>query len=134
MTTVIEHIKQYEGWSAKTYYCPAGRLTIGYGFNLEILSMPKSVGMKWLEELVLDCVRYLISIFPEFRTYSSQRQIALIDMMYNLGFGAFSRFKKMIAAIKEGAWGEAADQALNSKWARRVGARAIHDAEMLRNG
>ena len=128
---ILQHIKKYEGWKSTPYRCPAGKLTIGYGFNLDSLRMPKSVGNAWLEELVLDCIEDLQRIFPDFPDFSTHRKMALIDMRYNLGPNGFRGFKKMIAAIQGGDWTEAQLQALDSKWARDVGQRAIVDADYL---
>ena len=44
------------------------------------------------------------------------------------------KFKRMLAAIEKGDWDTAALEALNSKWADQVGARAKEIAEMLRTG
>lgn len=128
---ILDHIKKYEGFRARPYRCPAGRLTIGYGFNLETTALPKKAADAWLEDLVLDCIEDLLRIFQDFAGFSTRRKIALIDMRYNLGGSGFRGFKKMIAAIRAGDWQEAQLQALDSKWARDVGQRAIVDADYL---
>ena len=130
-TGILEHVKKYEGWRPLPYLCPSGELTIGYGFNLYQNKLPKTVADAWLEDIVLDCIEDLQRIFPDFSGYSTHRKIALIDMRYNLGPERFRGFKKMIAAIQGGDWTEAQLQALDSKWARDVGQRAIVDADYL---
>ena len=128
---IMDHIKQYEGFSPKPYLCPAGALTIGYGFNIDENPLPLFVAEKWLEEFVLECIRDLVSLFPKFCEFSTKRKVGLIDMRYNLGPKRFRSFKKLIAAILAGDWTEAQLQALDSKWARDVGRRAIVDAGYL---
>ena len=128
---IIDHIKKYEGFRKHPYRCPAGALTIGYGFNLDANPLPVVVADKWLEELVVDCLQDLVGIFPEFWRFTTQRKVALIDMRYNLGPKRFRSFEKLIAAVLAGDWQEAQLQALDSKWARDVGHRAIVDAGLI---
>ena len=44
----------------------------------------------------------------------TEKRIPLIDMAYNLGIKKFRKFKKMIKAVKESNWSEAAKQIRNS--------------------
>lgn len=62
------------------------------------------------------------------------RQNAVIEMIFNLGPNRFRGFKKMIAAIEAGDFDEAAEQALDSKWAVQVGNRALRLSEQMRSG
>ncbi len=62
------------------------------------------------------------------------RQKVMIDMAYNLGMTGLLKFRKMIAAIELGDYGAAADQMLDSRWARQVKTRAERLAEMMRTG
>ena len=49
-------------------------------------------------------------------------------MAFNMGVGGFLAFRQMLRAI------EAAREALDSRWARQVGARAARIADMLTTG
>lgn len=53
-----------------------------------------------------------------FDELSEERQEVLVDMSFNLGRHRFSRFKKMISAVQEGDFDEAAIQILDSAAAR----------------
>jgi lysozyme len=44
------------------------------------------------------------------------------------------KFKKMLIAFERGEYNEAADEALDSRWAVQVGSRAQRDAKMIREG
>jgi lysozyme len=48
-----------------------------------------------------------------------------------MGLPRFKQFKKMIAALEEGDWSEAANQMMDSKWAQQVGMRAARLATMM---
>ncbi len=127
-------VKQSEGWRAKVYTCPAGKLTIGYGFNVEDTELPKEVAELWLTMILAETEQSLLNskngyIFKEL---SPERKGVLIDMAYNLGLTGVLRFKKMWAALCASDYTEAARQMLDSKWADQVGQRAYHLAETMR--
>ena len=48
MNELLDLIKSNEGFSASMYKCPADKLTIGYGFNLESSEIPRHVADLWL--------------------------------------------------------------------------------------
>lgn len=122
----------HEGYRNLPYEDSEGVLTIGVGRNLEKPLSDDVIGLLLAEDLE-DAETDLIEVFPNFQTFSEQRRLALFDMMFNLGKPRFLGFKKMIAAIKEGRWDEAARQALDSKWRRQVKGRAITIARMLKD-
>ena len=53
-----------------------------------------------------------------FDALTEERQEVLVDMSFNLGRPRFSKFKKLIAAVRAGDYDEAAAQILDSKAAR----------------
>ncbi len=55
-------------------------------------------------------------------------------MAFNLGMAGLLKFQKMITAIGCMDYGGAADEMLDSRWARQVGRRAQRLAEMMRTG
>ena len=58
----------------------------------------------------------------------------LCNMAYNLGVPRLLGFERMWAALAAGDYERAADEALDSKWARQVGARAARVAALIREG
>ena len=71
---------------------------------------------------------------PVIRTVSDNRYYALCNMAYNLGVAGLLKFKNMWASIEADDWTGAADHAMDSKWARQVGVRAIRVTSLLRDG
>jgi lysozyme len=53
-------------------------------------------------------------------------------MCFNMGEGNLKKFKNMIAAIEALDMDQAAEEALDSRWAQQVGQRANRLAEKLR--
>jgi lysozyme len=132
MSTLEAEIANDEGFRENVYRCPAGKLTIGYGYNI-------SAGMPKDEALVL--MRYRLSkidyeLQRRFKWYNDatdEQKRALINMAYQMGVPGLSRFSKMLSAASAGDWDLAAEMALDSKWAQHDSpARAKRVAEMLR--
>jgi lysozyme len=135
--TIEDIIKGYEGLRLKPYRCPAGKLTIGYGRNLDDVGISEREADILLESDIIKAQALVYSVFKEEWVnldLNYKRYDVLTDLMFNMGKAKFLTFKKMIQAIKEGDWNKAADELLNSKYAEQVGIRAIENAERLRNG
>lgn len=142
----LEFTGPNEGLRLKTYKCPAGFDTIGYGHNLEASGLPEDMlfevdvptgpgewdGLEITEDFAnrlfavdaREAWNELLKIFPDLEMYSESRQIALTDMMFNMGAKTFRKFKNMIAAIQLGMWHVAAKEAKESDWYRQVTNRA----------
>ena len=127
---LIEH----EGLRFKPYHCPAGKLTIGVGRNLEDNGISRDEALMMLENDVLQAFGELAANIDMFTRLSYVRQSVLIDMCFNLGLTKFLRFKKMIAAVEKFDFETAAREMLNSKWAKQVGNRAYKLSEMMKTG
>ena len=54
-------------------------------------------------------------------------------MIYQLGFGGFNGFKRMIQALKDMNYGIAADEGLDSLWAKQTPYRANKLTTVIRN-
>jgi hypothetical protein len=52
-------------------------------------------------------------------------------MIFNLGAGGFSAFRKMIAAVESADWVSAAKEMRDSMWSRQVGHRADEDVALM---
>ncbi len=122
------------------YIDSVGHRTIGYG-HLVLDGEDFSNGLSEAEAdalLISDIHRVALEPFYKIFTppppgLTLAKMNALLNMLFNLGEPRFRGFKKMIAAIKEGDWKKAADEALDSKWASQVGARADRIAATLRS-
>ena len=70
---------------------------------------------------------------PRIKNLPLPLQSALAQMAYNLGVPRLMQFKKMWAALEQGNYAAAADEALDSRWAEQVGSRANRITELIRN-
>lgn len=71
---------------------------------------------------------------PYWLDLDDARQRALANMAFNLGIPRLMEFRRMFAALADGDYDTAAAEALDSRWARQVGARADRIAAMIRTG
>jgi lysozyme len=55
-------------------------------------------------------------------------------MSFNMGLPTLSKFTRTLQAIKNGRYSDAADEMLDSKWARQVGKRAERLSKQMRTG
>ena len=64
------------------------------------------------------------------------RQAVLLDMVFNMGISRFNAntWVKTFAAIQDKDFEKAANEMLESKWAKQVGQRAIRLSQMMRKG
>jgi lysozyme len=131
MENLIDMIKRHEGFRNFPYMDSVGKLTVGYGRNLEDVGISKAEAEILLVNDINIATGDLVDILPESTTYGRNRFNALVDMMFNLGKTKFRGFKKMIAALKERNFKKAAMEMLDSKWATQVGYRANDLAYMV---
>lgn len=142
-------LKRHEGLRLHTYRCPAGRLTIGYGHNLSdnpVWGLQKgdrisrAAAERLLENDIYATGRQLDAALPWWRVLGSgasdfPRQAVLLNMAFQLGVAGLCAFKKALGAVHAGAFGEAARNMLDSKWARRDSpARARELARQMHTG
>jgi lysozyme len=126
---LIEH----EGIRLKPYRCPAGKLTIGIGRNLDDVGISKSEAYYLLDRDIARSVKEAQS-FAWFWQLDEVRQDVVVAMVFNLGFEGFREFGKTIAALASRNFTLAATEMLDSDWARQVGQRARTLSKMMLTG
>ena len=72
-------------------------------------------------------------LYPDFEDLPEEAQQVIANMMFNLGRPRLSAFKGMKEGVDARDWNEAADQMVDSRWYRQVGARAERLVERMRN-
>jgi lysozyme len=116
------------------YRCPAGKLSIGYGRNIQDIGLSRVEAEFLLDNDIDSIERSLTSHLPWFAALDDVRKGALINMGF-MGIISLLGFKKMLSALERGDYATAAREALDSKWATDVGPRRSGDvARMLETG
>ncbi len=127
-------LKIHEGLRLKPYTCTAGKLTIGYGRNLDDVGISKAEAEHLLTQDINRAIHDIRSLISNFESLSLTRKAVLVNMMFNLGMRRLSQFKNMIQAIEEYNFHKASFEMLNSLWAVQVGTRATQLADMMEHG
>lgn len=113
----VDEVKTSEGFRSHMYKCPAGKNTIGYGWNLDE-GITKEEAEAIVRMRVNRLHRTMMNTFSYYRHLPSLVQRVLLDMAYNMGFAKLLNFKKMWAALSEHDYAEAANEILDSKYHR----------------
>jgi len=131
--TIIADLKRDEGFRQRPYVCSAGKLTIGYGRNLDSKGISKEEAGILLINDITDAEMDLYKVLPDAELFSDNRYRVLVNMVFNLGLDGFLTFKKMLKAIKEKDFNRAANEMRDSKWHKQVGERAERLEDLMRN-
>ena len=133
MQKLVENLKRHEGLRLKPYLCPEGKITIGFGRNLEDMGISEKEAEMLLMSDIERCYQEL-DVFSWFHDLDQVRQEAMVNMLFNLGLPTFLEFKRTLKFMAEGAYSQAAAEMLDSKWASQVGDRAKELAYMVDTG
>lgn len=131
-TKLAAMLTRHEGLSLTPYTDTTGNLTIGVGRNLT------ARGITAAEANVL-LVNDIQLAMKTARTYSwfsglnEARQDVIVSMIFNMG-GKFNLFSNMLACLVNRDYSGAADEMLDSLWARQVKQRAVELAQMMKDG
>jgi lysozyme len=131
---LLADLKRDEGLRLKPYYDTAipPRLTIGYGRNLDDVGISEEEAEFLLRNDVDRALDALDRAMPWWREQPAEVQRALANMAFNLGLTRLLGFRRMLAALKAGDREGAAREAMSSRWATQVGARADRIAKLIR--
>ena len=132
-------IKEHEGFVPKIYKDQLGFKTIGFGhLVLETDRFKEGVTYKKKDlEEVFDSdfntaksnANQLISGLP----IHHQAKCVIIEMVFQLGIGGVSKFKKMWKALKQNDYQIASEEMLDSKWAKQTPKRAEELSSVMKS-
>ncbi|MBQ4836320.1 MULTISPECIES: glycoside hydrolase family protein [Pseudoalteromonas] len=129
----VEQIKKHEGYRRFPYYCTGGKLTIGYGRNLDNKGVDKDEAEYLLAQDIQNAlagVKRRIDI-----SHCNEARVAVLtNMALNIGLQGLMGFKKMLAHVQQGEFEDAAVEMLDSRWASQVPSRAQELAQQMLSG
>lgn len=131
MNSLERQLAKHEGLRLKPYQCTAGKLTIGYGRNLEDNGITKAEALTMLRNDIAN-VKSELERLGWWRRLDDARQDVIANMAFNIGLTRLLTFKRMIAAIEDADYTKAADEMMDSKWAAQVGSRAVELARKMK--
>jgi lysozyme len=108
---LIAHLKHFEGFVAKPYYCAAGKLTIGYGHRIDE-PQPAMTEEQATALLLTDIAKYTlmaVRLSPGLVSAAPRRLNAIIDFCFNAGGSAYAG-STLRSKVNAGLWDDAAAQ------------------------
>lgn len=129
-----------------------GHPTVGVGFNLDATGAQAAIealGLDYdqvrsggqtltddqidtlLDQTVNGAIQGSRQVVPSFDSLPDDKQVVIVDMVFNLGAHGFSQFVHAIQAVNNQDWATAAQQMQQSAWFRQVGARASADVNLM---
>tara|TARA_Y100000996_G_scaffold383839_1_gene340122 strand:- start:11165 stop:11593 length:429 start_codon:yes stop_codon:yes gene_type:complete len=130
----ILQIRFHEGVESKVYKDHLGIETIGVGRNLKDRGLSEDEIDYLLTNDITIIENELDKAFPWWRDLDEVRQRALADLAFNMGIPRLHGFVKMLAGLQRRDYNTAAEELLDSKYAKQVGARSERIAGMIRTG
>ena len=144
MSMALELVKEAEGFYPNTYHCPTGKLTQGYGRNLEVHplteeeklelnedgSVSKEVAEKWALKELQECEEKLLQNII-YQKQTEVRKAVLLDMCFNIGYSGLMKFKKMWFALGDRDYTTASREMKDSSWYIQVGTRGKRNVTIM---
>lgn len=129
-----QQLARHEGYRRHPYRCTAGKLTVGYGRNLEARGIGKRIAGLMLDEDIAHHRSLLLEKFPRLIELGPARQAVLVNMAVNMGVDGLMGFRRMLAAVEVGDFATAAAEMADSRWFHQVGRRSAELVEQMRTG
>lgn len=153
----LQLIKESEGFKSKIYLCSLNKKTIGYGRNLEAkplneneiklctnenseIEVSEILAEKWALEEIYKIEKKLIKE-NYWYNLNSARKACLIDLIYNLGYGTYTKFENFIHSLNMSNYDlaakhleEGSGENGKSKYYNQTGIRAKRNVNIIRTG
>lgn len=152
LAIAMSWIERWESRRNKTYIDTMGHPTVGVGFNLDAEGAEAAIvalGLEYervragtqllTEEHINTLLRHTVNqaahdshtAVSTFESVPGDRQIVIVDMVFNLGLTKFSKFVQTIDAINKQDWLTASHHMQDSAWFRQVGNRGKANVEVM---
>lgn len=140
---------KHEGYKNKIYLDTKGIKTIGIGHNIKAKGLPQSIKnflsintyitdemvTELFENDIKDATNDCYKLYHNFDDLSENRQNALIDFLFNVGYYTATTFKNTNKAINEERWEDVINGLKQSLWAKQVGKNRVNDiVSLIENG
>lgn len=149
MPWVCRRLAFHESVKLKPYRCPAGKLTIGVGRNLDdnpltpeekkacgdiYQGITKNAAYMLLRNDVTRCEEELRRNIPFYLKLDVERQYALLDMCFQQGLQGLLKYKNMLKAMENKNFILASKECLNSNYHKQTPKRCERIAYLIRTG
>ena len=131
--SLLDKIKEHEGFRSSVYQCTQGVDTIGYGFAIKDLELTKDIAEQILIKKIAELESNISKKFDWYMYLPQEAKEVVINMCYQLGISGFSKFKKTIYLLETEQYEEASVEMLDSLWAKQTPRRAKELSEVIRS-
>ena len=133
MESLANQLIRHEGLRLEVYECTNGYKTIGVGRNIQTNGITEEEAILMLKTDI-DRSRKELETFYWWEDLDEVRKDCLINIVFNLGFPTFKKFKGLISDLEDKNYKMASLNMLDSRWAKQVKGRAKELAEQMRTG
>jgi lysozyme len=130
---ILAMLKGHEDVALKPYRDTVGKLTIGIGRNLDDRGISFAEAEYLCNNDIDEVTGQLQHSLQWFDSAPEPVQLVLIDMCFNMGIAGLLEFRKTLDLLQTGQYQLAAQEMLNSKWAKQVGTRATYDSNLIKS-
>ena len=116
--SLIDKIKEHEGFRSTVYQCTAGYDTVGFGFAIKDLELDLDIAEEILKRKLDKLIKRVHNRFSWVSNAPEPIQEVVYNMCYQMGVSGFSKFKKTIQYLADSQYDKASREMLDSKWAR----------------
>lgn len=128
----LKQLASDEGFSGVPYKCTAGRVTIGYGFNLEAWPLTPEECLPILKSRADRVKADIANRLGCFYRIPEAAQDVLVNMAYQMGVSGLLGFRRFLRALEAGKYEDAYHEGLQSAWAQQTPARARRLMDIIR--
>lgn len=132
-----EQLKRQEGYRFSAYEDTNGYVTIGYGHMIDQErggGISVRVAELLLDDDIYEARKQLDRVYPWTNGLKQQRYDVLVNMVFQMGISGLGTFRRMLAHLQKAEYEAAANEMLDSKWARNHLTRAGELSEQMRFG
>ena len=128
---IKDMLVRHEGLRLHAYKCSEGFLTLGVGRNLDANGISEDEAMYMLDNDIKRVTKNLENVWGVYRTFPEKARMVCIDMSFQMGISGFMNFRQTRALMEMGAWLEASEELLRSKYAVQTPNRAAYNSRQL---
>ena len=130
--SLIDQIKEHEGFRSRVYQCTEGHDTIGFGFKVADLELDLDIAEEILQRKLNLLIKRVNNRFSWVSKAPEPIQNVVYNMVYQLGLNGFSRFRLSIQYLADKNYDKASKEMLDSRWARQTPNRAIELSNIVK--
>lgn len=132
---ILESLKRHEGYRQRPYIDTVGKLTVGYGRNLDDRGLSRDEASMLLEHDVTLAIQECLQVWPWLAKLDEVRSAVIVELAVNMGVPVLRGFRKLFAALEKDDYATAAAELLDSQWRTDVGPhRSGRLAQQLASG